>query len=40
MLRRLTDYAWEMAPSLYLYELAHPHQVEMPIYWGDNPMRP
>jgi len=40
MLKRLTDYAWEMASSLYLQELARPHQVEMPIYWGDNPMRP
>jgi arylsulfatase A-like enzyme len=40
MLKRLTDYAWEMAPSLYLQELARPHQIEMPIYWGDNPMRP
>ena len=40
MLKRLTDYAWEMAPSLYLQELSRPHQADMPIYWGDNPMRP
>src|SRR5689334_5488532 len=31
MLRRLTDYAWEMAPSLYLEELARPHKTDIPI---------
>jgi hypothetical protein len=40
MLKRLADYAWEMAPSAYLEELARPHQADMPIYWGDNPPRP
>jgi hypothetical protein len=40
MLKRLTDLAWEMAPSQYLAELARAHKADMPIYWGDNPPRP
>jgi arylsulfatase A-like enzyme len=40
MLKRLTEFAWEMAPSLYLDELAHGHKTELPIYWNDNPLRP
>jgi arylsulfatase A-like enzyme len=40
MLRRLTDYAWEMAPAGYLEELAKPRTVAVPIYWGENPTRP
>jgi arylsulfatase A-like enzyme len=40
MLKRLTDYAWEMAPSLYLEELAHPHKTDIPIFWNDNAIRP
>jgi arylsulfatase A-like enzyme len=40
MLRRLTDYAWEMAPAGYLEELAKPRKVAVPIYWGENPTRP
>ena len=40
MLRRLTDFAWEMTPSRYLEDMAHPHRVDMPISWGDNPVRP
>jgi arylsulfatase A-like enzyme len=40
MLRKLTGYAWEMAPSRYLEELARPRKVPAPIYWGDNPPRP
>ena len=40
MLKRLTDFAWEMAPSRYLEDLARPHREDMPIYWGDNPVRP
>ena len=40
MLKRLSDYAWEMTPSAYLEELARPHQADMPIYWGDNPRAP
>jgi len=40
MLRRLTDFAWEMTPSRYLEDIAHAHRVDMPISWGDNPVRP
>lgn len=40
LLKRLTDFAWEMAPSRYLEDLMHPHRGDMPIYWGDNPVRP
>jgi arylsulfatase A-like enzyme len=40
MLKRLNDYAWDMAPALYLQELARPRAVEAPIYWGENPVRP
>jgi len=40
MLRRLTDFAWEMTPSRYLEDMAHAHRVDMPISWGDNPIRP
>jgi arylsulfatase A-like enzyme len=40
MLKRLNDYAWEMAPSRYLEEIARPRKVDAPIFWGDNPPRP
>lgn len=40
MLKRLTDFAWEMAPSLYLEELVHPHKADVPIFWNDNAIRP
>jgi arylsulfatase A-like enzyme len=40
MLRRLTEYAWQMAPASYLEALAKPRKVEVPIYWGENPTRP
>ena len=40
MLGRLNEYAWEMAPSLYLQDMSGPHKHEFPIYWGDNPGRP
>ncbi|PWT72086.1 MAG: sulfatase [Proteobacteria bacterium] len=40
LLKRLTEYAWEMTPSRYLDDLMHPHRGDMPIYWGDNPVRP
>jgi arylsulfatase A-like enzyme len=40
MLRRLAEYAWQMAPAAYLEALAKPRKVEMPIYWGENPARP
>jgi len=40
MQKRLTEYAWDMAPSKYLEELARPRKVEVPIHWGENPVRP
>jgi hypothetical protein len=40
LLKRLSEYAWEMAPSKYLEDLARPRKVEAPMYWGDNPPRP
>ena len=40
MLKRLVEYAWEMAPAKYLDELAKPHKAEVPIFWADNPVRP
>ena len=40
MLKRLTDFAWEMAPARYLEELVRPHTVHVPMFWGDNPVRP
>jgi arylsulfatase A-like enzyme len=40
MLRRLAEYAWQMAPAAYLEALTKPRKVEVPIYWGENPTRP
>jgi arylsulfatase A-like enzyme len=40
LLARLNDYAWEMAPSRYLDDLAGARAFETPIFWGDNPQRP
>jgi arylsulfatase A-like enzyme len=40
MQKRLTEYAWDMAPARYLEELARPRKVEAPIHWGENPQRP
>jgi hypothetical protein len=40
MLRRLTEFAWDMAPAKYLDELTKPRKVEAPIHWRDNPARP
>ena len=39
MSRRLVDYAWEMAPALYLEDLTRARKVETPMVWGENPMR-
>jgi arylsulfatase A-like enzyme len=38
--KRLTEYAYEMAPAKYLEELSRPRKAQVPIYWGDNPVRP
>jgi arylsulfatase A-like enzyme len=40
MQKRLTEYAWDMAPSKYLEDLGRPRKVEAPIWWGENPPRP
>ncbi len=40
MLERLNEYAWEMAPSLYLEDLRKPRSYASPMFWGDNPKRP
>jgi len=37
--KRLTEYAWEMAPALYLEDLTRPRKVETPMVWGENPQR-
>jgi len=39
MTRRLTEYAWEMAPALYLKDLTRPRKVDTPMVWGENPQR-
>ncbi|HZP85550.1 MAG TPA: arylsulfatase [Burkholderiales bacterium] len=39
MTKRLTEYAWDMAPSKYLEELTKPRKVDTPIFWGENPVR-
>ncbi len=40
LLKRFNDYAWEMAPSRYLKDLAAPHDNYAPIFWRNNPTRP
>jgi arylsulfatase A-like enzyme len=40
MLARFKEYAWEMAPSLYLEDLLKPRKYDAPMYWGENPVRP
>jgi arylsulfatase A-like enzyme len=40
LLARLNEFAWEMAPSLYLSDLARAREHDSPIFWGDNPVRP
>lgn len=40
LLARLNDFAWEMAASLYLQDLAKARLHDTPIYWGENPTRP
>ncbi len=40
MLARFNEYAWEMAPSLYLEDLLKPRKYDAPMYWGENPVRP
>jgi arylsulfatase A-like enzyme len=39
LLKRLNDFAYEMAMPLYLEEIGQPRSVQLPLYWGDNPVR-
>lgn len=40
LLDRLSEYAWEMVPSLYLDDLTAARVYDMPMFWGENPERP
>ncbi|MGH8630550.1 MAG: arylsulfatase B [Burkholderiales bacterium] len=40
LLARLNEFAWEMAPSLYLADLARARKHDAPAFWGENPVRP
>ena len=40
MLVRFNELAWEMAPSLYLEDAQKPHKNPLPIFFGENPVRP
>lgn len=39
LLGKLNDFAWDMAPSRFLDELKRARRDEMPIVWGQNPIR-
>ncbi|MBK8017333.1 MAG: arylsulfatase [Betaproteobacteria bacterium] len=39
LLRKLTDFAWEMAPSRHLEDLARARKRDLPTVWGANPLR-
>ncbi|MEO5861896.1 MAG: hypothetical protein ABIW48_10370, partial [Burkholderiales bacterium] len=39
LLKRLNEYAYEMAAPKYLEEIGQANGGEFPIYWGDNPVR-
>ena len=39
LLGKLNDYAWEMAPSRFMDDLKHARRSDMPIVWGQNPIR-
>lgn len=40
MTKRLSEYAWDMAPSKYLEELTKARKTDVPMFWGENPTRP
>lgn len=40
MTKRLTELAWEMAPSKYMEDLLKARKVDAPMVWGENPPRP
>ncbi len=39
MLKKITDYAWEMVPSRHLEELQRARPTDLPMVWGANPVR-
>ena len=39
LLRKLTDFGWEMAPSRHLEDLARARKRDLPMVWGVNPLR-
>lgn len=38
MMKRISDYAWEMVPSLHLQSLTHAHSHDLPMVWRQNPI--
>jgi len=39
LLKKLNDFAYEMAPPKYLEEVGQARSGQIPVYWGDNPVR-
>ena len=39
LLKRLNEFAYEMAAPKYLEEIGEGHSARIPVYWGDNPVR-
>ncbi len=39
LLKRLNEYAYEMVGSKYLEEIGRTGSSEIPVFWGDNPVR-
>ena len=39
LLKQLNDFAYEMAASKYLEEIGQARSSQIPVYWGDNPVR-
>jgi len=39
LLKQLNDFAYEMATPMYLEEIRQARSGQIPVYWGDNPVR-
>jgi arylsulfatase A-like enzyme len=39
LLKQLNDFAYEMATPMYLEEIGQARSGQIPVYWGDNPVR-
>ena len=39
LLKQLNDFAYEMAAPKYLDEIGRARSGQIPVYWGDNPVR-